>query len=90
MLERYTLTDEWIILPKTDDLIIIEDEEEAPFMGHIGSCETPLYLHSLGQIQLATCWFKVIEATSKMATSTQDLLHNTWLALYPSLSLSLK
>ena len=34
-------------------------------------------------IGLATGWFEIVQAYSKMATSIQDLLLNTWLAKYP-------
>jgi transposase InsO family protein len=33
----------------------------------------------------ATCWFDIVKATNKSATSIQDLFHNTWLARYPRL-----
>jgi hypothetical protein len=34
-------------------------------------------------IDPATCWFEIVEATNKSATSIQDLFHDTWLARYP-------
>jgi hypothetical protein len=30
-----------------------------------------------------TGWFEIVKATNKLATSIQDLFHNTWLARYP-------
>jgi hypothetical protein len=29
-----------------------------------------------------TAWFEIFQADSKLATSIQDLFHNTWLASY--------
>jgi hypothetical protein len=34
-------------------------------------------------IDPATCWFEIVKATNKSATSIQDLFHNTWLVRYP-------
>jgi hypothetical protein len=47
---------------------------------------TPAKIHSLltlTMIDPATGWFEIVEATSKAATSIQDLFHNTWLTRYP-------
>jgi hypothetical protein len=40
-------------------------------------------LLAITMINPATCWFEIVEATNKSATSIQDLFHNTWLARYP-------
>jgi hypothetical protein len=48
--------------------------------------KTLLKTHSLLALtmtDLATGWFEIVQATSKAATSTQDLFHNTCLARYP-------
>jgi hypothetical protein len=37
----------------------------------------------LTMIDPATGWFELVEATTKSATSNQDLFHVTWLACYP-------
>jgi transposase InsO family protein len=34
-------------------------------------------------IDPATGWIEIVKATNKLATSIQDLFHNTWLARYP-------
>jgi hypothetical protein len=47
---------------------------------------TPAKVYSLlalTMIDPATCWFEIIKATNKSATSIQDLFHNTWLVRYP-------
>jgi hypothetical protein len=41
-----------------------------------------IYLLALTMIDPATCWFEIVKATNKSATSIQDLIHNTWLAPY--------
>jgi hypothetical protein len=46
---------------------------------------TPTKTHSLlalTMIDPATGWFEIIKATTKSATSIQNLFHNTWLARY--------
>jgi hypothetical protein len=40
-------------------------------------------LLALTMIDPATGWYEIVEATNKLATSTQDLFHNNWLARYP-------
>ena len=44
---------------------------------------TTYSLLALTMIGLATGWFEIVQAYSKMATSIQYLLLNTWLAKYP-------
>jgi hypothetical protein len=34
-------------------------------------------------IDPATGWFEIVEANNRLATSIQDLFHNSWLAQYP-------
>jgi hypothetical protein len=53
---------------------------------HPFAIRTPAKTHSLlalTMIDPATGWLEIIEATSKSATSIQDLFHNTWLVCYP-------
>jgi Integrase zinc binding domain len=48
--------------------------------------KTPIKTHSLlalTMIDPATGWFEIVQANSKLATSIQDLSHNTWMARYP-------
>ena len=40
-------------------------------------------LLALTMIDPATGWFDIVKATNKLASSIQDLFHNTWLARYP-------
>jgi hypothetical protein len=49
---------------------------------------TPAKTHSLLALTIIdpeskTCWFEIVKAINKSATSIQDLFHNTWLAHYP-------
>jgi hypothetical protein len=51
------------------------------------SIRTPAKTHSLLALtvlepEIKTCWFEIVKATNKSATSIQDLFHNTWLARY--------
>jgi hypothetical protein len=70
-------------------------ESDTQSLGH-GMCgsggttpftiRTPAKTHSLLaliMIDAATGWFEIVKATNNLATSIQDLFHNTWLSCYP-------
>jgi hypothetical protein len=55
---------------------------------HSFTTRTLAKIHSLLAIitiypAINICWFEIVKATNKSATSIQDLFHNTWLARYP-------
>jgi Integrase zinc binding domain len=76
--KKYSLLSPKIVEP--DPWVMVCVDLVGPF-----TIKTPLKTFSLlalTMIDPAIGWFKIVQANNKLATSTQGLFRNTWLALY--------